>query len=161
MSRSAAAMAHATSARLGSDSRRTYSSGLCALPPRGPSPSTVSGTCWAMWLPSLPPPPSAPTPRPATFRPDDGRPEPLAGRREQIARLFARIHAGPLAHERGLEPGAADVVGQGFDHPGEGVQALGVEVAEQLAVRGHHVEGVAGVDDGRDGAEPVGAGRVV
>src|SRR5438045_2379888 len=45
--------ASATSARDFSDSVRTYSPGLCAPPPRGPSPSTVTGITVAMWLASL------------------------------------------------------------------------------------------------------------
>src|SRR4051794_41352576 len=39
----AAATASATSARSTNEARRTYSCGACAPPPRGPSPSTVTG----------------------------------------------------------------------------------------------------------------------
>src|SRR4051794_41198876 len=47
--------ASATSARGASEAASTNSSGLCALPPRGPRPSTVSGIVDAKWLASLAP----------------------------------------------------------------------------------------------------------
>ena len=54
------ATARATSARSRSDVSRTNSVGVWAPPPRGPSPSSVSGIDAAKWLASLAPPRSAP-----------------------------------------------------------------------------------------------------
>ena len=57
----ALATASATAARDSSESATMYSSGLCAAPPRGPRPSTVSGIAAAKWLASLAPPRGIPT----------------------------------------------------------------------------------------------------
>src|SRR5206468_2243026 len=62
----ACTMAAATSARERSESRRMYSCGAWAPPPRGPRPSTVIGIEAAKWLASLAPPrPAGTTARPS------------------------------------------------------------------------------------------------
>ena len=90
----ASTIASATSARGRSDVSSTNSFGACAPPPRGPSPSTVSGIDAAKWLASLAPPRSMPGDRAA---------EPLARRGEQPAARLARVHPRPQPQERRLE----------------------------------------------------------
>src|SRR5205085_7100410 len=51
--RTASAKASATSARVRSDAVTTYSSGVCAPPPRGPRPSTVTAMTGARELASV------------------------------------------------------------------------------------------------------------
>ena len=86
--------ASATSARGCSDASSTNSSGLCALPPRGPSPSTVIGTVAAKWLASR---------RAAAGGGDDRRPSAALARSSSGAVARLGVHARPAADQLRLE----------------------------------------------------------
>ena len=99
-SRAARITASATSARGCSDASSTNSSGLCALPPRGPSPSTVIGIVAAKWLASDAPPRAAAATR---------RPSALARALEQRRRGLLGVHARPAPDQLRLQARAADL----------------------------------------------------
>ena len=94
------ATASATSARSTSDGASTNSSGVWAPPPRGPSPSIVSGIVEAKWLASLAPP----RPTPAI-----GRPRRSEARSSSPAVWPDRVHPRPPALHPRLERHAADL----------------------------------------------------
>ena len=77
------ATASATSARCISEGAKTNSSGVWAPPPRGPSPSIVSGIVAAKWLASLAPP---------RLTPAIGRPRRSQARSMSPAVAAARVH---------------------------------------------------------------------
>ena len=144
--------ASATSARGCSDASSTNSSGLCALPPRGPSPSTVIGIVAAKWLASDAPPRAAAATR---------RPSALARALEQRRRGHLGVHARPAADQLRLQVRAADLGRDVLEHGLDRVQLVRAQVAEQLARAGDDVERVAGAQHGRHGGQPRRAGRVV
>ena len=144
-----AATASATSARSPQRGASTNSSGVWAPPPRGPSPSTVSGIAGAKWLASLAPPRATPTIR----RPSRalGSLEQRRGRRARVHPRPDPLHPSPRARRRRASraPPPSTVV--------ERLDPVGAQVEDQLAARGHDVERVAGAHHGRDDAQAVGA----
>ena len=148
----AAAVASATSARLASDGASTNSPGLCAFPPRGPSPSTVSGITEARWLASLAPPRRTPV---------TARPSAALARSSSGTVAASRVHPRPQPHQLGVQRDAADLGGDRLGHALDRGVVVGAQVADELAAAGDDVERVAGVQDGRHGGEPVGAVRRV
>ena len=92
--------ASATATRSASEARCTNSSGVCAPPPRGPSPSIVSGIVAAKWLASLAPP---------RARGTIGRPSSCSGGRKQRRGRRLRVHRRPDALHHRLERDAADL----------------------------------------------------
>ena len=145
--------ASATSARGCSDASSTNSSGLCALPPRGPRPSTVTGIAAAKWLASLAPPRAAGDDR-AAERGARAREQRRASRSSACIPGQRRISS---ASSRTPSSSAGIALEHGLDR----VQVVGAHVAEQLAVAGDDVERVAGAQHGRDGGQVRRARRVV
>ena len=122
----ASAIASATSARERSDDRARTRPGVCAPPPRGPSPSTVSGIVRAKWLASLAPP------RPAAVM---RRPSRSPAARQQPARWPARVHPRPQPQQR-ARAHAADLAGTASSTASKAHGVVGAHVAEQLAAAG-------------------------
>ena len=117
--------ARATSARLRKAAALTHSLGVWAPPPRGPSPSSVSGTAWAMWLASLAPPRSEAT---------SGRPSRVAASLEHPRGLGTGVHARPGAHERGLDRHPVELARHRREHRLEGGQVVRAQVADEPAL---------------------------
>ena len=124
LQRGAAITASATSARGCSDASRTNSSGLWALPPRGPRPSTVTGIVAAKWLASLAPPrrgrrdrPAERAPRALEQRRGRARSECMPGQR--------RISSGVAARRRRPRPGSPSSTRL------DRVEVVGAQVAER------------------------------
>ena len=149
-SSTASATASATSARVRSESRSTNSSGVWAPPPRGPSPSTVTGIVPAKWLASLAPPRAAATigrpsrrpPAPAARRPRRGSPSPASAARRRTP-----------ARRRRARPEPASTTGSNAS------RRVGAHVEHELAGRRHDVERVAAAQDRRHDAEALRARR--
>ena len=145
-------IASATSARHPSAWRSANSPGVWAPPPRGPSPSIVSGIEAAKWLASEAPPRGTPTiglPR-APRRTLQHR----CGRRD-------RIHPGPLpAHPR-VQLDLVELRRNTREHRRERLQPLGAHVADQLAGGGHDIERGSGAHHGRHDRQLLGARHVV
>ena len=108
----------------------------------------MSGMRLAKWLASLAPPRSEPT---------IGRPSSAAAAGSSSRVRLARVHARPGAHELRVEAHAGELGRHRGEHVGERVEAVGAQVADQLAVGGHDVEGLAGVQHGRHRGQVVGA----
>ena len=146
----ACATASATSARGSSDRRSTNSSGLWACPPRGPSPSIVTGIVAAKWLASLAPPraPRRPGGRAPRRRARAPAPSPRGVHPRPLA-LHLRARSARRRPRRGSRPSTA----------AQRLEVVGAHVADQLAAAGDDVERVAGAHDRRDGGQPVGAVR--
>ena len=123
-----------------------YSWGAWAPPPRGPRPSTVTGIDAAKWLASLAPPrPAATTLRPsaspvAASSPAVASRESMPGQTRSIS---VSIRAPPSSAGHAGEDGVERPV------------VVGPQVADELALAGHDVEGVARAHDRRDGRQPV------
>ena len=137
--------ASATSARGCSEASSTNSSGLCALPPRGPRPSTVTGIVAAKWLASLAPP---------RARGHDRAPERRARAREQPARSPSSECMPGQRRISSASSRTPVVLGRDrVEHRLDRVELVGAQVAEELAAAGHDVERVAGAQDGRHGGQ--------
>ena len=93
----------------------------------------------------------------AAARADDRPPERAGRRLEQRRGGLARVHPRPLAHELGLQARAAELRRERLQDAVEGVEAVGAQVADQLADAGHDVEGVADVEHRRHRGEALGA----
>ena len=99
--------------------------------------------------------------RAAALGADDRAAEPLARLGEHVRGGVARVEARPRAHHRRLEPHLVELGRQRGEDGVERLQPVGAQVAQQLALGGHDVEGVARAQDRRHRGEPVGSGGVV
>ncbi len=146
-------IASAISARGRTEARATNSSGWWACPPRGPSPSTVSGdrrrhvACVA---------------RPAARRRTRRAPPRSVGRGpdEPLGDRLAAVHPRPAADQSPVEVDPVDARRDHLDHRLERLEPLAAQVADELAFGGDDVEGVPGAHDGGHRGQPVAAGRV-
>ena len=143
--------ASATSARGCSEASSTNSSGLCALPPRGPRPSTVIGIVAAKWLASEAPPREA------------GATGGRAARRRLEHRRHRRlgVHARPAADQLGVEADVVDGRGMRVEHAPRSRRGRRRARRRRARPRRDDVERVAAAHDGGDRGQVRLAVRVV
>ncbi len=142
----------ATSARSRSESTSRCSSGECAKPPSGPSPSIAIGTWGARLLASLAPPRGMPT---------IGRPSIAAARSSGSAAASAMSIPGQRRRRSTVRADAVDLVGDRGDHRLEGGLVVGPHVDVQLTGARDDVDSLARPHHRRDDAERLRPGRVV
>ena len=133
------ATASATSTRSHQRRRSTNSSGVWAPPPRGPSPSIVSGIVEAKWLASLAPPR-------ADARRSGGRGSSRGAVEERRGRLLESI-AGQPRSIVAVERHAADLGGTAASTERNASSRSARRSKHQLAGGGHDVDRIARADD--------------